>query len=206
MLTTPSSQLATACVQRFGLLVRFLGFAFALLFLAGPLWAAGPYPSRTIRWVVPWPAGGVADTQARVIAELLGKALGQQVVVDNRAGATGTLGADLVAKAKPDGYTLLYVSPNEQAIVQAAGMKVNYTAEKDFAPITQFLRRPAVLVADPSLNARTVGELVALVKAKGESVSYGTRASRTSVTSSLKCSIAESASRSLQCPIKAKRR
>jgi len=174
MPTADSIQLANTRVPGFSLLARFLGLAFALLLLAHPLRAADPYPSRTIRWVVPWPAGGVADTQARVIAEHLGKALGQQVTVDNRAGATGTLGADLVAKAKPDGYTLLYVSPNEQAIVQAAGMKVNYTAEKDFAPITQFLRRPAVLVMNPSLNARTVSELVTLVKAKGESVSYGT--------------------------------
>jgi tripartite-type tricarboxylate transporter receptor subunit TctC len=144
------------------------------LLVAGSLWAADPYPTRPIRWVVPWPAGGVADTQARIIAEQLGKALGQQVMIDNRAGASGVLGADVVAKARPDGYTLLYVSPNEQAIAQAIGMKVGYTAEKDFTPITQFLRRPAVLVVNPSLNVRTVNELVALAKAKGGTLSYGT--------------------------------
>ncbi len=154
--------------------VRSLGLALGLLLVADSLSAADPYPTRTIRWVVPWPAGGVADTQARIIADQLGKALGQQVMVDNRAGASGVLGADIVAKAKPDGYTLLYVSPNEQAIAQAIGMTVGYRAEKDFAPITQFLRRPAVLVVNPSLNVRTVNELVALVKAKGGSMSYGT--------------------------------
>ena len=154
--------------------VHSLGLALVLFLVAGSLSAADPYPTRTIRWVVPWPAGGVADTQARIIAEQLGKALGQQVMVDNRAGASGVLGADIVAKAKPDGYTLLYVSPNEQAIAQAIGMTVGYSAEKDFAPITQFLRRPAVLVVNPSLNVRTVAELVALVKAKGGSMSYGT--------------------------------
>ena len=157
-----------------GAFVRLLGLALGLLLAAHPLWAADPYPTRTIRWVVPWPAGGVADTQARIIAEQLGRALGQQVMVDNRAGASGVLGADIVAKAKPDGYTLLYVSPNEQAIAQAIGMTVGYTAEKDFAPITQFLRRPTVLVVNPSLNVRTVIELVALVKARAGTMSYGT--------------------------------
>ena len=161
-------------IMRTEAFVRSLGLALGLLLVADSLWAADPYPTRPIRWVVPWPAGGVADTQARIIADQLGKALGQQVTIDNRAGASGVLGADIVAKAKPDGYTLLYVSPNEQAIAQAIGMKVGYTAEKDFAPITQFLRRPAVLVVNPSLNVRTVAELVALVKAKGGTMSYGT--------------------------------
>ncbi len=160
--------------HRIGVLLRPFGLALGLLLTAASPWAADPYPTRTIRWVVPWPAGGVADTQARIIAEQLGKALGQQVMVDNRAGASGVLGAGAVAKAKPDGYTLLYVSPNEQAIAQAIGMKVSYNAEKDFTPITQFLRRPTVLVASPSLNVRSVAELVALAKAKGGSMSYGT--------------------------------
>lgn len=147
--------------------VRALGLAVAMLHIAGSLWAADSYPTRPIRWVVPWPAGGVADTQARIIADQLGKVLGQQVMIDNRTGASGVLGADAVAKSKPDGYTLLYVSPNEQAIAQAIGMEVGYDAAKDFTPITQFLRRPAVLVVNASLNVRSVAELVALVKAKG---------------------------------------
>ena len=154
--------------------VRSLGLALGLLLIAGLSWAADPYPSHTIRWVVPWPAGGVADTQARIIADQLGKALGQQIMIDNRAGASGVIGADAVARSKPDGYTLLYVSPNEQAIAQAIGLEVRYDAAKDFTPITQFLRRPAVLVVNASLNVRTVAELVALVKAKGGTMSYGT--------------------------------
>ena len=83
--------------------VRALGLALALLLVAGSSWAADPYPTRPIRWVVPWPAGGVADTQARIIADHLGKALGQQVVIDNRTGASGVLGADAVARSKADG-------------------------------------------------------------------------------------------------------
>ena len=160
--------------DRIKAIVRALVLALGLLIVSHSPWAADPYPIRPIRWIVPWPAGGVADTQARIIAKELGKALGQQVMVDNRAGASGVLGADVAARAKPDGYTLLYVSPNEQAIAQAIGMKVSYAAEKDFAPITQFLRRPAVLVVNPSLNVRTVTELVALVRAKGGAISYGT--------------------------------
>lgn len=158
--------------HRTGSFVRAL--ALALLLMSGVSWGADPYPSRPIRWVVPWPAGGVADTQARIIAEQLGKALGQPVVIENRAGASGVLGADAVARSKPDGYTLLYVSPNEQAIAQAIGMKVAYDAAKDFTPIMQFLRRPTVLVVNPALNIRSVAELVALVKAKGGSMSVGT--------------------------------
>jgi tripartite-type tricarboxylate transporter receptor subunit TctC len=160
-------------MEEFGLVSRnkvfgcSLALALGLLLVAGLSWATDPYPTRTIRWVVPWPAGGVADTQARIIADQLGKALGQQVMIDNRAGASGVLGADAVARSKPDGYTLLYVSPNEQAIAQAIGLEVGYDAAKDFTPITQFLRRPAVLVVNASLNVRTVAELVALVKAKG---------------------------------------
>ncbi|HVY07893.1 MAG TPA: tripartite tricarboxylate transporter substrate binding protein [Burkholderiales bacterium] len=153
---------------------RALAFALALHTLVCAPWAADSYPVRSIRWVVPWSAGGIADTQARIIAEHLSRALGQQVIVDNRAGATGMLGADVVAKARPDGYTLLYVSQNEQAIAQAAGLKVSYNAETDFTPITQFVHRPAVLVADPSLNVRTVAELAAYVKARKGEVSYGT--------------------------------
>jgi tripartite-type tricarboxylate transporter receptor subunit TctC len=145
-----------------------------LILHAGLVAAADPYPSKPIRWVVPWPAGGVADTQARIIADQLGKALGQQVLIDNRAGASGTLGADAVAKAKPDGYTILYVSPNEQAIAQAIGMKVPYVAEKDFTPITQFLRRPTVLVAPSALNVRSVQDLVTLAKTTSTPISYGT--------------------------------
>jgi tripartite-type tricarboxylate transporter receptor subunit TctC len=151
-----------------------LGFLLGLAFVIELSWAADPYPNRPIRWVVPWPAGGVADTQARIIADQLGKALGQQVVIDNRTGASGVIGADAVAKSSPDGYTLLYVSPNEQAIAQAIGMEVRYDAAKDFTPITQFLRRPAVLVVNAALNVRTVAELVALTKAKGGAMSYGT--------------------------------
>ena len=153
---------------------RVLGIAFGLLFLADAAPAADPYPDRPIRWVVPWPAGGIADTQARIIADQLGKALGQQVVIDNRTGASGVLGADVVAKSKPDGYTLLYVSPNEQVIAQSIGMQVGYDAAKDFTPITQFLRRPAVLVANPGLKVRSVAELVALTKAKGATMNAGT--------------------------------
>ena len=161
-------------IYRTKVLVRALGLALGLLLVAGLPWAADPYPTRPIRWVVPWPAGGVADTQARIIADELGKALGQQVMIDNRAGASGVIGADAVARSKPDGYTLLYVSPNEQAIAQAIGLEVRYDAAKDFTPITQFLRRPAVLVVNASLNVRTVSELVALVKAKGGTMSCGT--------------------------------
>ncbi len=154
-------------------LARTLVLLFCLALVSSAT-AADSYPDKPIRWVVPWPAGGVADTQARIIAAELGKAVGQQVLVDNRAGASGVVGADVVAKSKPDGYTLLYVSPNEQAIAQAIGMQVPYDADKDFTPVTQFLRRPTVLVVHADLGVRSVAELVAYAKANRGKVAYGT--------------------------------
>lgn len=152
---------------------RFLMLA-VLLGSSLPASGADPYPAKPIRWIVPWPAGGVADTQARIIGEQLGKALGQPLVIDNRVGASGALGADLVAKSKPDGYTLLYASPNEQAIAQAMGMKLPYEAETDFTPISQFLRRPTVLVVPGTSSVRTVADLVTLAKRPNAAISYGT--------------------------------
>ncbi|MSQ58233.1 MAG: tripartite tricarboxylate transporter substrate binding protein [Betaproteobacteria bacterium] len=147
--------------------------AFAMS-LAASAQAADPYPSKTIRWVVPWPAGGIADTQARLLAEQLSKVLGKPVMVDNRPGASGVTGADIVAKAKPDGLTFTWASPNEQAIAKAIGMSVPYDAEKDFTPITQFLRRPMVLVVNAERNVGTLKELADLAKAKAGRMSYGT--------------------------------
>ncbi|MBM3394867.1 MAG: tripartite tricarboxylate transporter substrate binding protein [Betaproteobacteria bacterium] len=155
------------------MLHRIAVFLFGVLLVCNAQ-AQSNYPNKSIRWVVPWPAGGIADTQARLIAEHLGKMLGQQVVVDNRPGGSGIIGAEIVAKSKPDGYTLLYVSPNEQAIAQALGLKVPYDASKAFTPITQFLRRPPVLVASDSLKVRTVADLVKLAKSERDSLSYGT--------------------------------
>src|SRR5829696_3069099 len=123
-----------------------------------------PYPAKPIRLVVPFPPGGPADLVARPLAQRLNEALGQPVVVDNRPGATGTIGAGLVAKSPADGYTLLLGTSNE--IVMSPGLydKLPYDPNRDFTPITPVITFPNILVVNPALPARSTKELVALIR------------------------------------------
>ena len=125
--------------------------------------AAQAYPSKSIRMVVPFPAGGGIDTVARVIAPKLAESLGQPVIIDNRVGASGTVGTEAVAKAAPDGYTLLatFASHAQNASLYP---KLGYDTVKDFAPVTLIATVPNILVINPSLPVKTVKELVALAK------------------------------------------
>ena len=145
--------------------------AAALLAAAHPT-LAQDYPSRPIRLVVPAAPGGGTDISARILAEGLGQALGQTVVVDNRAGAGTVLGADIVSKAAPDGYTLL-ISPNSLAFNAALYRKLPYNTLKDFAPISLVADQPNILVAHPSLPAKSFAEFVALARAQPGKLVYG---------------------------------
>ena len=142
--------------------------------LAASLALAQSYPSKPVRLVVPFPPGGPADSVARVLAQKLTDVLGQQVVVDNRAGATGTIGAGIVAKAPPDGYTLLLGTSNELAMSPGLYDKLPYDPTKDFAPLSNVINFPNILVVNPHLPARTVTELVALARAKPGQLSFAT--------------------------------
>ena len=141
---------------------------FAVTHLAG----AQAYPSRPIRLVVPAAPGGGTDIVARVLADGLGQLLGQTVVVDNRAGAGTTLGADIVSKAAPDGYTLL-ITPNALAINVALYRKLPYNTLRDFAPISLVADQPNILVSHPSLAAKSFSEFVALARAQPGKLVYG---------------------------------
>jgi tripartite-type tricarboxylate transporter receptor subunit TctC len=141
--------------------------------VAGGALSADDYPAKPVRFVVPWPAGGIADSRSRIMAQCVAQSWGQSVVVDNKPGASGIIGVDLVAKAAPDGYTLAFVSANDQAIAQAMGMAVPYDAEKDLSPIIQFTRTPIVLVAAPGIKVDDAKALVAWAKANKGLVSYG---------------------------------
>lgn len=132
---------------------------------------AQEYPLRAIRMLVPFPAGGGSDTIARVTAQKLSAALGQQMVVDNRAGASGNIAAELAAKAASDGYTLLFAN-SSLAISPAVFHKLAYSPVKDLTPISMVSSYPFVLVAHPSLPVRSVRELVALARAKPDALSY----------------------------------
>jgi tripartite-type tricarboxylate transporter receptor subunit TctC len=135
--------------------------------------AADDYPSRPIRLVVPLPAGGGNTLLARIVAPKLSERLGQPVVVDNRSGAGGTIGSDLVAKAPPDGYTILmgYIGSHG---TNPAVSKLPYDAVKDFAPISLIAQSQNVVVAHPSLGVDTIGGLIALAKAKPGVLDFAT--------------------------------
>jgi len=144
--------------------------ACAALVLAYPAQAQN-YPTRPVRMIVPFSPGGAADVPGRMLMQKLTEALGQQVVVDNRPGAGGTIGADLAAKAAADGYTLLMIS-NTHVISASLYKKLPYDSLKDFAPVLQFGDAPNVLVVHPALPVKSVRELVALAKAKPGSIDF----------------------------------
>ena len=140
---------------------------------AAPLAAWAAFPERPLRLIVPFPAGGAADLMARGLAQHLGEQLGQQVVIDNRGGAGGTVACEIVARAPADGYTLLFGTMGTQAINPALYSKLRYDPLKDFAPIALTHITPRVLVVGPSVKARNVDELIALARAKAGQLTYG---------------------------------
>ena len=138
---------------------------------------AQAFPAKPIRLVVPFPPGGAVDFYARVVQQPLSEALGQTVVIDNRAGASGMVGAELVAKSPPDGYTLLIGNIASLAINVGIYPKMPYDPLKDFTPIVRTVDVNYVLVVHPSVPAKTVAELVAYAKANPGRLSYGSAGS-----------------------------
>jgi len=148
----------------------------AALVIAGSA-AAGPvlaqeYPSKSIRMIVAYPPGGGTDTVARLMAQSLTEKLGQNVVVDNRGGATGNIGTELAAKAPPDGYTLLMGNVAPNAINVSLFDKLPFDPVKDLAPITLVAVTPNMLVVHPSLPVKTVKDLIALAKSRPGALNY----------------------------------
>lgn len=150
---------------------RACPFVFLLAGLCGLPAIAQEYPARSVRLIVPFPAGGGSDIIARLVAQKLTAALGQPVVPDNRAGASGNIAAELVAKAAPDGYTLLFGN-SALSISPAVFKKLNYDPVRELTPISMASSYPFVLVAHPSLPVRSVKTLVALAKSKPGELSY----------------------------------
>src|SRR3954471_20947251 len=133
--------------------------------------AAGDYPLKTVRMVVGYPPGGPTDVIGRTVAQKLSSAYGQQVIVDNRPGASGMIGAELVVKAPPDGYTLLTV-PITFAVTPSVYPKMPYDAEKDLAPVALVAAAPFILVVHPTLPVKTVKDLIALAKSRPGQINY----------------------------------
>jgi tripartite-type tricarboxylate transporter receptor subunit TctC len=133
---------------------------------------AQSYPTKPVRMVIPFPAGGTTDILGRVAAQKLSEGLGQQVVPDNRPGASGNIGTEQVAKAAPDGYMLLTAPGSTLTIHPSLYPKLGFDPLKDFAPVTILAGVPNLLVVHPSLPARNVKELIALAKAKPDALNY----------------------------------
>jgi tripartite-type tricarboxylate transporter receptor subunit TctC len=153
--------------------------ALTFIYVAGPSWSQS-YPTKPIRLIVGYAAGGSVDTTARIFAPRLSTELGQQVIVENRPGAASNIAAEYVAKSAPDGYTLFWSSGAALGTNMAFYEKLTYNPHKDFTPIAMLVYQANGLVVNPSVPAKTTKELIALAKARPGELNYGTAGSGTS--------------------------
>ena len=150
------------------------GWTIAAIALVPQFVAAQKYPEKSIRFIAPYAPGGSTDMLTRTLAAKLTEALGQSVVADNRPGAGGNIGTDIVAKSAPDGYTILLAPVSPMAInVTLYGNKLPFNPEKDFAPITLVAKVPLVIVVNLGVPAKTLQEFIALVKSRPGKMTYG---------------------------------
>lgn len=146
--------------------------AAALLAIPAGTAVAQAYPAKPVRMVVPFPAGGATDIVGRLVAQKLTEAWGQQVVVDNRSGAGGTIGSDVVAKSAPDGYTILVATSSTHAIAPSVYSRLAYDPVRDYAPVTLLVSATILLAVHPSVPAKSVRELIALGKRQPQALSF----------------------------------
>ncbi|HEY8337938.1 MAG TPA: tripartite tricarboxylate transporter substrate binding protein [Tardiphaga sp.] len=158
-----------------------LALASLAMFLPASGYAQATYPNKPIHIVVPFAPGGSTDMLARRLGEKFAADWGQPVVVDNRPGAGGTIGADFVAKSVPDGYTLLAGVTGSNAIAQPLYSKLPYDVVKDFAPLSMMVSAPLVLAVNPDVKANTAAEFLALAKSKPDALSFGSPGNGTSM-------------------------
>ena len=154
--------------------VAFVAIVFVLIV---PSWAlAQGYPSKPVRVVIPWPAGGLTDVTGRIVFQKISETLGQQFIIDNRPGATGSIGADLVAKSPSDGYTIMVHSTSHVSNPHVYS-KLPYDTLKDFVGVGLLVAQTGLLVVHPSLPVKSVKELVALAKARPDQILYASSGS-----------------------------
>jgi len=153
--------------------IRHIRRVLGTLALALPLVAGAAYPEKPVKLVVPFPPGGGTDLTGRLVANALSGELKQQVVVENRSGAAGSIGAQAVAEAAPDGYTLFFATTGAMAINQHLYSKLRYNPLTDFTPVAMVASFPNVMVVNPAVPANSVAELIALAKSKPGGLTYG---------------------------------
>jgi tripartite-type tricarboxylate transporter receptor subunit TctC len=146
--------------------------ALCALAFAAPVLAQQAWPAKAIKIIVPYPPGGTSDILARAVGQKLAQSYGQPVLVENKPGATGNIGADFVAKAPPDGYTLLLADIGSLAIAPSVVATLPFDPVKDFAPVVMVAYSPHILAANPAVPAKDVKELVALLKANPDSLNF----------------------------------
>ncbi|MBL8383802.1 MAG: tripartite tricarboxylate transporter substrate binding protein [Burkholderiales bacterium] len=151
----------------------------AALGIAAATAVAQTYPARAVKLVVPFPPGGPTDVVGRFVATRLGEAFGQQFVVENRAGAGGTVGSEAVAQAAPDGYTLLYGSTSTLAMAPSLYRKLGYDPRKSFAPVSLVSSGPLLVAVNAAVPAQTLAQLIALAKEKPGALNYGSAGNAT---------------------------
>jgi tripartite-type tricarboxylate transporter receptor subunit TctC len=163
---------------------RRLGVLLSLALVSLPVLAATKgealpvgYPQRSFNWIVPFPAGSATDQLARVVAEYVGKAAGQAIVIDNKPGANGTLGTGTAAKAAPDGYNFLIATSTTHAANASLYRKLPYDPIKDFTPVTRLAEIPFIMLVNPSVPADTAEKFVAYVKANPDKLAWGSGSS-----------------------------
>jgi tripartite-type tricarboxylate transporter receptor subunit TctC len=153
-------------------MMRLLAALLALVAVT-PAMAQSAYPDHPVRLIVPFPAGSATDTVSRIMAQKFSTGFGQQFVVENRPGASGNLGADIIAKSPPDGYTIGLITASTHGVAPALGTRLPYDSIKDFKPISMIGAAPYVLVLYPGIPAKSIAELVTLAKSKPSQLNYG---------------------------------
>lgn len=154
------------------LLLRAVAASLVLALSATALSAAAAYPEKSVRMIVPYPPGGITDIVGRAVAERLSKTLGQPIVVDNRAGAGGTIGATLGARSTPDGYTLFVGTSATNGTNPSTYRNLSYKPETDFAPVALVATAPLMIIVNPSVPAKTLPEFIAYMKSNPNKVNF----------------------------------
>lgn len=164
---------ANSLTRRKALRCKAIFLALAMCSSAAPTVQAQDFPTRSITLVVPFPTGGPTDISARIVAQVLSTNLGQPIAIDNRGGAGGAIGSAVVARARPDGYTLLWGTASTMAVLPAVMRKLPYNPQKDLAPISLVARQPEVLLTRAAIPVRDIKQLISMAKAQPGKLTAG---------------------------------